>query len=67
MLLLCGEEDQFFSLDSVRETAAACADSTLVTYPGRGHMGTLSSSDLPRDVLAWLRTRERETAATPAG
>jgi len=66
-LLLCGEEDQFYSVESVRETAAGVTDATVVTYPGRGHMATLSSSDLPRDVLAWLATRERETAATPPG
>lgn len=66
-LLVCGEEDQFFSLGSVRETAAGFTDATVVTYPGRGHMAALSSSDLPRDVLAWLASRERETAATPPG
>lgn len=67
VLLLSGEEDEFFSREAVRETAAALADSTLVTYPGRGHMATLSSSDLPRDVLAWLARRESTTAATPPG
>lgn len=66
-LLLAGEEDEFFALDSVRATASAIADCTLVTYPGRGHMATLSSGELPRDVLAWLTRRERETAATPPG
>ncbi|MBD8060705.1 alpha/beta fold hydrolase [Oceanitalea stevensii] len=54
VLLLAGEEDRFFSLDTVRQTAAGIAGSTLVTYPGRGHVATISSSDVPRDVLAWL-------------
>ncbi|WP_193311506.1 alpha/beta fold hydrolase [Georgenia satyanarayanai] len=54
VLLLAGEEDRFFSLDTVRETAAWIPDSTLVTYPGRGHVATISSSDVPRDVLSWL-------------
>ncbi|PYF96746.1 Pimeloyl-ACP methyl ester carboxylesterase [Georgenia satyanarayanai] len=54
VLLLAGEEDRFFSLDTVRSTAARIRRSTLVTYPGRGHVATISSSDVPRDVLAWL-------------
>ena len=54
VLLLAGEEDRFFPIDTVRETAAWIADSTLVTYPGRAHVATISSSDVPRDVLAWL-------------
>jgi len=66
-LVVCGEEDEFFPLDAVRETAAGIAGSTLVTYPGQGHMATLGGSDLPRDVLAWLARRDSETAATPRG
>ncbi|WP_413450697.1 alpha/beta fold hydrolase [Georgenia phoenicis] len=54
VLLLAGEEDRFFSLETVRETAAGITDCTLVTYPGRGHVGTVSSDDVPHDVLVWL-------------
>lgn len=54
VLLVCGEADEFFSVDAVRETAAGCGDSTVITYPGKGHVGTLSGRQLPRDVLAWL-------------
>lgn len=61
VLVLAGEKDRFFSLDTVRETAAGIADGTLVTYPGRGHVATISSSDVPRDVLAWLERHEPGT------
>lgn len=60
VLLVCGEADEFFSVDTVRETAAGCAASTVITYPGKGHVGTLSSSRLPRDVLGWLEEQRAE-------
>lgn len=57
VLLVCGEQDRFFSMDAVRQTAAGCADSTVISYPGRGHVGTLTSGRLPEDVVAWLARR----------
>ena len=58
VLLICGDEDQFFSRDAVEETAALIPDCTLVWYPGLGHLRAASSSRLPRDVLAWVARRE---------
>lgn len=54
VLLVCGEADRFFPASAVRETADGIADCTTVTYPGLGHVRTVSSRRLPRDVLAWL-------------
>ncbi|KGN43136.1 alpha/beta fold hydrolase [Knoellia aerolata] len=59
VLLVCGDADRFFPPDAVRETAGGINDCTTVTYPGLGHVRTLSGSRLQRDVLTWLE------AATP--
>jgi pimeloyl-ACP methyl ester carboxylesterase len=56
VLLICGGADRFFPPSAIRETADAIADCTAVTYPGLGHVRTLSSRRLPRDVLAWLES-----------
>ncbi|SDS39807.1 Pimeloyl-ACP methyl ester carboxylesterase [Agromyces flavus] len=55
VLLVCGDRDQFFSPDIVRETAAGIADCTVVWYEGMGHMRAAMSGRIPRDVLAWLQ------------
>ena len=54
VLLVCGGADLFFPPSAVTETADGIADCTVITYPGLGHVRTLSSKRLPQDVLAWL-------------
>lgn len=54
VLLICGDEDRFFPPAAVKETADGIEDCTTITYPGLGHVGTLSSGKVPRDILAWL-------------
>lgn len=63
VLLVCGEEDRFFPPAAVRATAAGIANCTVITYPGLGHVRTLSSKRLTHDVLAWLGDR----AGNPPG
>ena len=55
VLLLCGDQDQFFSPEIVRETAAAIPDCTVVWYKGMGHVRAATSGWIPRDVLAWIQ------------
>lgn len=62
VLILCGDEDQFFSRDSVKETASLIPDCTVVWYEGRGHLRAAMSGRMPADVLAWLRTTGRQPA-----
>ena len=54
VLLLCGDKDQFFAPDIVRDTAAGIPDCTLVWYEGMGHVRAAMSGRIPRDVLAWI-------------
>lgn len=54
VLLVFGDADRFSPPAAVQETADGITDCATVTYPGLGHIRTLSSSRLPRDVLAWL-------------
>lgn len=57
VLLICGDADRFFPAPAVRETADGIPDCTTLTYAGHGHIRTLSSSRLPRDILGWLQDR----------
>ena len=63
VLLICGDADRFFPPSTVQETADGITGCTTITYQGLGHMRTLSSSRLPRDILAWLHTNPPERAA----
>lgn len=54
VVLLCGDRDLFFPPDLVDETVRLIPDATLVRYPGKGHMKVASSSQVPRDILAFL-------------
>lgn len=56
VLLVCGEVDLFFPPSAAQETADGIADCTTSTYPGLGHVRTISSRRLPKDVLTWLAT-----------
>ena len=53
VLLACGDRDQFFSPEVIRETADLIPDSRIVWYPGKAHVRAASSSQVPRDVLAF--------------
>lgn len=58
MLLVCGDADQYVPAEAVRQTAARVAGSTVILYPGYGHLRTLMSGRLSRDVLAWVARQE---------
>lgn len=62
VLVLCGDEDQFFTRDIVEETAALIPDCTVVWYEGMGHLRAAMSGRITKDVLTWVRTRERRPA-----
>jgi pimeloyl-ACP methyl ester carboxylesterase len=62
VLILCGDEDQFFSRDIVEETVSLIPDCTVVWYEGLGHLRAAMSGRVPTDVLAWLRTKGRQPA-----
>ncbi len=62
VLLLCGDRDEFFSVEAVEETARRIPDATVRLYEGKNHMGAAMSGRIPGDVLAWVAERE-----TPPG
>lgn len=53
VLLICGDRDQFFSVEVIRETAELIPDCRLTWYPGAGHVRAASSQQVPRDVIAF--------------
>jgi pimeloyl-ACP methyl ester carboxylesterase len=53
VLLICGDRDQFFTREVIRETAELIPDCRLTWYPGAGHVRAASSRQVPRDVLAF--------------
>jgi pimeloyl-ACP methyl ester carboxylesterase len=55
VLLICGDRDQFFTREVIRETAELIPDCRLTWYPGRAHVRTASSRQVPHDVLAFAR------------
>ena len=60
VLLVCGDSDQFASLELYEETARLIPNSTLTVYPGKGHLGTISDEHLAPDILEFAR-RTRPT------
>jgi pimeloyl-ACP methyl ester carboxylesterase len=58
VLMLCGDEDEFFSRESVEETADRIPDSTVVWYRGMSHLRAAMSRRIPSDVLAWVPATE---------
>lgn len=58
VLMICGDQDQFFSRESVEQTAAGIRDCTLIWYRGQGHLRAGSNKRMPHDVLTWVATRE---------
>jgi len=66
VLLVCGDEDPYFSKEVYEETARLIPDCTLRMYEGIGHVGAVTDKRLPQDVLDFVRQRpaarpERDT------
>lgn len=57
VLLLCGGRDAFFPRAVAEETARLIPDCTLIIYERWGHVRAGSSRRVPRDVLAFVRSR----------
>ena len=57
VLLVCGDEDPYFSKEVYEETARLIPDCTLRMYAGIGHVGVLRDKRLPRDILDFVRQR----------
>ena len=57
VLLLCGGRDAFFPRTVAEETAQLIPDCTLIVYERWGHIRAGSSRRVPRDVLAFVRSR----------
>jgi pimeloyl-ACP methyl ester carboxylesterase len=53
VLIICGDEDFFFPLQYVKETAERIEKSTLKIYEGKGH-GMMSEKRFARDILAFI-------------
>ena len=53
VLIVCGDQDEFFSREIVEETAQLIPDSTLVWIAGMGHMRAAMNPGIPRAVLEW--------------
>lgn len=66
VLLVCGDEDLYFSKEVYEETARLIPDCTLRTYAGIGHVGVVRDKRFPEDVLDFVRQRPRVHAARDA-
>ena len=53
VLIVCGDQDEFFSREIVEETAELIPDSTLVWNAGMGHVRAAMDPGTPRAVLEW--------------
>lgn len=53
VLMICGDRDRFFPVESVEQTAAQIPGCRLVLYPNKGHLKALSSPRVATDVLAF--------------
>lgn len=58
ILLVCGDHDIFFPKDVAEEAARLIPDSTLVLYPGQGHIKASSNKRLGTDALVYVHTRQ---------
>ncbi|MBL4645966.1 MAG: alpha/beta fold hydrolase, partial [Rhizobiales bacterium] len=56
VLVLCGDEDALFSVESHRDIAAIFGDSELVVIPQTGHIATLEAPGAVNSAMAaWLK------------
>jgi len=62
VLLVCGDQDPYFSKEVYEETARLIPDCTLRMYEGIGHEGVVSDKRFLRDVLDFVR---QQPAAQP--
>jgi len=59
VLLVGGDQDQYFARGVVEETARLIPDCTLKLYEGKDHLGAVSDKRLPQDVSDFVRQRPR--------
>ena len=57
VLLVCGDEDLYFSKEVYEETARLIPDCTLRMYEGIGHVEALRDKRLPQDILDFVGRR----------
>jgi pimeloyl-ACP methyl ester carboxylesterase len=67
VVLIVGDRDRFADARLVDETAALVPDCTVVRYQGYGHLRAVSSSKVPRDVLAFLAAHPARGGGSPSG
>lgn len=53
VLLIAGDRDRFFSEDIIKQTAGLIPKARITWYPGKDHFAVCSSSQVPKDVLAF--------------
>lgn len=61
VLLVCGDRDLYFTPEIIEETAALIPDCTLMWRKGWGHLRTVTSRRVHRDVVAFVDRRESVT------
>ena len=59
VLLIGGDQGPFLSRGILEETARLIPDCTLQLHQGKTDMAAISTTQLPRDVLAWIATQPR--------
>ena len=57
VLLVCGDQDLYYTKEVYEETARLIPDCTLRMYEGIGHEGVVRDKRLPQDVLDFVRQR----------
>lgn len=66
VLLVCGDRDNFVSVELYEETARLIPDATLTVYHGKGHLGTFSDPRLAPDILGFA-ARHAEVSSPSTG
>ncbi len=56
ILMICGDSDIYFTLDSIKETANLISNCKLKIYKGKGHMNTLSDKQLIPDIQKFINS-----------
>jgi pimeloyl-ACP methyl ester carboxylesterase len=63
VLLIVGDEDRYFPVATVRETARLIPDCTLKLRPGAGHMRVAADPQGARDVLEFAAGHQEPAPA----
>jgi pimeloyl-ACP methyl ester carboxylesterase len=66
VLVAAGDDDRFFPVELIRETAAGIPDAALRLYPGHGHAWAASNTAVAADVVAWAQNVAASKAAVSA-